>query len=174
VRREFIVAVFRSAEDLVTAVRRIRWNDFRIYDVYSPYPIHEMDEAMGVRHSRLPWVTAVAGLTGLTLAIAFQFYANVLDWSLNVGGKPDNSTLAFIPITFELTVLVGGLTTVAALFLRARLYPGNRERLPAVDVTNDKFALVIRKRESTFDVHRAKALLWESGAEHIEETEAEL
>lgn len=173
-RRQFIVAVFRSAEDLVTAVRRVRWNDFRIYDVYSPYPIHEMDEAMGVRHSRLPWVTAVAGLTGLTLAIAFQFYANVLDWSLNVGGKPDNSTLAFIPITFELTVLVGGLTTVAALFLRARLYPGRRECLPAVDITNDKFALVIRKRESTFDVHRAKALLWESGAEHIEETEAEL
>jgi ActD protein len=174
VRREFIVAVFRSAEDLVTAVRRVRWNEFRIYDVYSPYPIHEMDAAMGVRHSRLPWVTAISGLTGLILAIGFQFYANVLDWSLNVGGKPDNSTLAFIPITFELTVLVGGLTTLAALFLRARLYPGKRERLPALEVTNDKFALVIRKRESTFDVHRAKALLWESGAEHVEETEGEL
>lgn len=173
-RRQFIVAVFDSADDLLKAVRRARWNQFRIYDVYSPYPIHEMDEAMGVRHSRLPWVTAISGLAGLALAIGFQFYANVLDWSLNVGGKPDNSTLAFIPITFELTVLVGGLTTLAALFLRARLYPGKRERLPAPDVTNDKFALVIRKRDSSFDIHRAKALLWESGAEQIEETEAEL
>jgi Protein of unknown function (DUF3341) len=174
VPKQFIIATFRRSDDLLAAVRRVRWSEFRVYDVYSPYPIHDMDHAMGVRHSRLPWVTAVAGFAGLALAIGFQFYANVLDWSLNVGGKPDNSTLAFIPITFEVTVLVGGLTTVAALFLRARLYPGKRERLPAPDVTNDKFALVIRKRESTFDVHRVKALLWESGAEHIEETEAEL
>lgn len=172
--KQFIVATFRSSDDLLAAVRRVRWNQFRVYDVYSPYPIHDMDHAMGVRHSRLPWVTAIAGLSGLALAIGFQFYASVLDWSLNVGGKPDNSTLAFVPITFELTVLIGGLTTVAALFLRARLYPGKLERLPAVDVTNDKFALVIRKRDPEFDIHRAKALLWESGAEHIEETEAEL
>lgn len=172
--KQFIVARFRSPDDLVAAVRRVRWHEFRIYDVYSPYPIHDMDHAMGVRHSRLPWVTAVAGLAGLALAIGFQFYANVLDWPLNVGGKPDNSTLAFVPITFELTVLVGGLATVAALFLRARLFPGKRERLPLPDVTNDRFALVIRKREPAFDAHKAKALLWESGAEHIEEIEAEL
>lgn len=172
--KQFIVATFRRSDDLLAAVCRVRRSEFRVYDVYSPYPIHDMDHAMGVRHSRLPFVTAVAGFAGLALAIGFQFYANVLDWSLNVGGKPDNSTLAFIPIMFEVTVLVGGLTTVAALFLRARLYPGKRERLPAPDVTNDKFALVIRKRDPGFDVHRAKALLWESGAEHIEETEAEL
>jgi hypothetical protein len=122
-----------------------------------------------VRHSRLPWVTFVVGCLALALAVVFQFYTTVLDWPLNVGGKPDNSTLAFVPICFELTVLLSGLATVAALFLRAQLYPGKKELLFAEGVTNDKFALVIRQRDAGFDVHRAMRLLQESGAERITE-----
>ena len=84
---------------------------------------------MGAADAPLPWVTFVVGCCALALALTFQFYTTVLDWPLNVGGKPDNSTLAFVPICFELTVLISGLATVAALFLRARLYPGKEGAL---------------------------------------------
>jgi hypothetical protein len=114
-------------------------------------------------------VTFVVGCLALALAVVFQFYTTVLDWPLNVGGKPDNSTLAFVPICFELTVLLSGLATVVALFLRARLYPGKKELLFVEGVTNDKFALVLRQRDGGFDVHRAMRLLQESGAERITE-----
>jgi hypothetical protein len=172
--RAFLVATFSDAETLLAAVRAATSENFRVYDVFAPYPIHGLDHAMGVRRSRLPWVTFVIGALALAFALTFQFYTTVLDWPLNVGGKPDNSTLAFVPICFELTVLLSGLATVAALFLRARLYPGKKELLPAEGVTNDTFALVLRRRETGFDAHRARQLLQASGAEEISEQEVEL
>jgi hypothetical protein len=166
----FLIATFTNPEKLVHAVKAVCAEDFRVYDVYSPYPIHGMDEAMGVRHSRLPWVTFLAGLAALSFALAFQFYTNVFDWPLNVGGKPDNSTLAFVPVCFELTVLIGGLSTVAALFFRARLFPGKRERLAVKGITDDKFALVLRKG----DMQRAREILEQSGAKKVEQKETQL
>lgn len=171
---KFLVATYSDSEALLRGVRLAREKDFRIYDVYAPYPIHNLDREMGVQRSRLPRVTFVVGALALTFALTFQFYTNVLDWPLNVGGKPDNSSLAFVPICFELTVLLSGLATVAALFLRAKLYPGKKELLFAEGVTNDKFALVLRKRDAGFDIHRAIRVLQESGAERIKEEAVEL
>jgi Alternative complex III, ActD subunit len=172
--KDFLVATFSDAERLIQAVRVMRGEKFRIYDVYAPYPVHNLEEAMGIRRSRLPWVTLMLGASGLLLALLLQFYTEIFDWPLNVGGKPDNSTLAFVPISFELTVLIGGLATVAALFVRARLYPGKRESLIVEGVTNNAFALVLRKRDASFDVSRARLLLEDNGAKQIEEKAAEL
>ena len=171
---KLVVATYSDAETLLYGVRRAREENFRIYDVFAPYPIHGLDHAMGVRRSRLPWVTFIAGIVALAFALTFQFYTTVLDWPLNVGGKPDNSTLAFVPICFELTVLISGLATVAALFLRARLYPGKKELLFAEDVTNDTFALVLRRHDTGFDIHRALRTLNESGADWVREKEVDL
>jgi len=172
--KSFLVATFSNAEELLRAVRATRERDFRIYDVYAPYPIHGLDQAMGIRRTRLPWVTLIAGTCALLFAVVFQFYTTVLDWPMNVGGKPDNSALAFVPITFELTVLLGGLATVAALLFRTRMYPGKREQLIVEGVTNDSFALVLRKRDAFFNTKYACELLEECGACEIEEKEAEL
>jgi hypothetical protein len=117
----------------------------------------------------LGWVTFSAGAGAALGALLLQFYMAVLDWPLNVGGKPPNSTLAFIPITFELTILAGGLATVAALLVRARLFPGKREWLATHAVTNDRFALLLRKRDASFDTQSARQILIESGAFEIEE-----
>jgi hypothetical protein len=173
-RKSFLVATFSGPDELLHAVHTVREADFRIYDVYTPYPIHGLDDAMGIRRTRLPWITLVIGGCALLFAVCFQFYTTVLDWPLNVGGKPDNSALAFVPITFELTVLLGGLSTVAALLVRAQLYPGRREELMAEGVTNDSFALALRKRDPMFDQTLACALLKQCGACEIEEKEAEL
>ena len=173
-RSNILVATFPDVDGLLRAVRQARKEMLRVYDVYSPFPIHGLDEAMRIRYTRLPKVTLIAGLTGLAFALSLQFYANVLDWPLNVGGKPDSTTLAFIPISFELTVLLGGLTTVAAFLLRAKLFPGKQPWLPTPGVTDDKFALVLRKPAAEETHQRALALLTECGAASVTESEADL
>jgi hypothetical protein len=170
----FVVGTFSEPDLLLAAVVSLRRERFRVYDVFAPYPIHGLDEAMAIRRTRLPLVTLVAGLAGLTLAAVFQFYTNVLDWPLNVGGKPNNSTLAFIPICFELTVLFGGLATVFALLVRARLYPGKREQLATEGVTDDCFALVLRRPDNFFETRRAHELLEQLGALWVEDKEGPL
>jgi hypothetical protein len=173
-RAKVVIATFPHVDGLLKAVRQARREMLRVYDVYSPFPVHGLDEAMGIRQTRLPKITLIAGLTGLAFALSLQFYANVLDWPLNVGGKPDNTTLAFIPISFELTVLFGGLTTVAAFLLRTKLFPGKQPWLPAAGVTDDVFALVLRKPTAEETEQRALALLKDCGAASITESEAEL
>jgi hypothetical protein len=173
-RAKVLVATFPHVDDLVSAVRKARHETFRVYDVFTPFPVHGLDEAMGVRRTRLPKITLAAGLTGLCCALILQFYTNVLDWPLNVGGKPDNTTLAFIPISFELTVLFAGLVTVGSFFLRTRLYPGKRAWLVTPGVTNDVLALVLRQPSDPESDQRARALLDECGAASVIESEADL
>ena len=170
----YLVATFRDPDSLLRAVRGVRARKLAIHDVYAPYPVHNLDEAMGIRRTRLPLVTLVAGACALSFSFCFQFYAAVLDWPLNVGGKPDNSALAFLPVTFELTVLVSGLATVAALLVRARLFPGKKELLPVPGITDDKFALVLRQRAGNFDAVFASSLVESAGAEDVSEVEGKL
>jgi hypothetical protein len=160
---EFLVATFGDERGLLSAVRAVRARGLRVHDVYSPYPVHRLDEAMGIGPSRLPIVTLAGGVLGLLASLSFQFYVAVFDWRLNVGGKPDNSTLAFVPITFEMTVLAAGLATVAALLLRCRLFPAARVPVLEPLATDDLFALVLRWRHTAFDPH-VERLLYEHGA----------
>ena len=167
------MATFSDAEALMKAVPFVRSERLRVHDVYSPCPVHGLEEAMAHRRTRLPRVTLLAGLLGLGFAMAFQFYTTVLDWPLNVGGKPDNSTLAFVPVSFELTVLCAGLATVAAFLVRARLYPGRRERLIVPGVTNDVFALVLGRPDGAGEARRVRELLRECGAGQVTDAEYE-
>jgi hypothetical protein len=173
-RANILVATFPQVDDLLKAVRKARRELFRVYDVFAPFPIHGLDEAMGIRRTKLPYVTLFAGLTGLATALTLQFYTNVLDWPLDVGGKPDNSLLAFVPISFELTVLFAGLATVGAFFLRAKLYPGKKAWLVNPGITDDVFALVLRKPSDDESHQRALTLLKDCGAASVTESEADL
>lgn len=158
--------VFRRESDLLEAVRRCREGGTEVIEAYAPYPIHTLDEALGRRPSRLPWVSLAAGVGGGLSALLFQFYAAVWDWPINVGGKPANSTLAFLPITFEATVLASGVLTALAFLALARLYPGARARPPHPGVTDDLFALVVepgRERAAT------RELLERAGAFEVRE-----
>jgi Protein of unknown function (DUF3341) len=169
----FVIATFDDARGLLQAVRAARAASYRIFDAYGPHPVHGLDEAMGIRPSRLPWVTFVCGACALLFAVLLQFYTAVWDWPLDVGGKPDNSALAFVPVAFEITVLVAALSTVGAFLLRARLHPGRPERLLAEGVTEDVFALALRKKDNFFDVSRVRELLLASGARDVEVKEAD-
>ena len=165
--REFIVARFGDERRLVDAVRAVRERGLRVFDVYAPYPVHGLDEAMALRRSRLSWATFAGGCAGLVAALAFEYYASVVSWNLNVGGKPDNSTLAFIPIAFEITVLAAGLATVAAFLVRSRLRPVMRACAVDVSATDDGFVMALRCRQRAFDRNVVERLLYEHGAQTV-------
>ncbi len=134
------VAFFEDEHAVVAACADARKRGLTVDDVYSPYALHGVDEAMGLKPSRLSFVCFFAGLSGLVLMLTFEWWTSAVSWPLDVGGKPFNSLPAFIPVTFEFTVLCASLITVAALLARARLWPGSaRKALPGV--TTDRFAL---------------------------------
>lgn len=164
----YLVGFFKEEVKLLAAVRALRSASIKITDVYSPYAIHGIDEAMNLRRSRLAWVTFLGGVIALILAMYFQFYTSVIDWPIDVGGKPDNSTLAFLPVAFEITVLLGGLATVGAFFLRGRLYPWKRPRFYFPEVTDDTFALVLEHADASFDEKAAEEILLKFGALEVE------
>jgi len=141
--KKLLVGFFEAESEILSAARAARKAGYQIDDVYTPYAVHGMDEAMGLPQSRLSWVTFLAGLSGLVLMLTFEWWMTAVAWPLNVGGKPYFSLPAYIPVAFEFTVLCAGLCSVGALFLVAKLYPGKqRPQLPRV--TNDRFALAVK------------------------------
>jgi len=158
--KEWIIGSFGDEGALKRAVKRVREEGLAIHDVYAPYAVHGLDELMGLRRSRLGYVTLLGGLAGMTTAIVLQVWTAVVDWPLNVGGKPANSALAFVPITFELTVLLAGLSTAAAFLVRSKMRPP-LPFLPSPEplmpgITNDTFVLVVERgaqsEENTMDL----------------------
>ncbi len=165
-----LVAVFHDESRLLAAVRGAREQRVPILDVYTPYAIHGLDEALGLPGTRLPWVTLAGGFCGMAGAIALQVWCAVVDWPLDVGGKPAQSALAFLPITFEATILLGGLATAAAFFWRSALSPLAEPRPVAAGVTDDAMALVL-KLDGTGPDERAALheLLRAAGAGEVRE-----
>jgi hypothetical protein len=155
-----LTATFTDEGALLAAVRAARAAGVAIEDAYTPYAVHGLDEAMGLRRSRLTWVCFAAGALGASGALGFQLWTSTVDWALNVGGKPFASYPAFIPITFELTVLSAALVSAAAFLFRSRLFPG-RAAQPLPRVTDDRFALVVA------DGDEARALLRAAGASEL-------
>lgn len=166
--REFLLGLFAEEENLMAAARRLRTEGFQIHDVFTPYAVHGLDEAMGVRRSRLPIVTFVVGFTAMSLALLFQFWASAVDWNINVGGKPENSLLAFLPITFEITVLLGGLATAAAFLFRSRLFPGAKPILAEISqdrrITDHLFVIALERKDASFRDGLARRIFGETGA----------
>ncbi|MCI0406500.1 MAG: DUF3341 domain-containing protein [candidate division Zixibacteria bacterium] len=136
------VGFFDDPEELLKAGNAARARGFKNLDAFIPYPVHGINEALGIKRSWIPWVTLGAGITGGGLAFLFMSWTSAVDWPLNVGGKPYISWPAFIPITFECTVLFAGLATMFALWAACRLPQANPKVLD-LRITDDRFALVV-------------------------------
>jgi len=169
VSRRVLIGVFEREEDTVNATKACREGGYRIVDVYAPYAVHGLDQAMGLERSRLPWVCFALGVIGAALKVWFEFWTTSVDWPVNVGGKPWNSLPAFVPVTFEVMVLFAGLSTVFAFLLIARLRPGKKAVMPLGGVTDDRFALVLEETDAAFDVGKVRRMLERFRAVHIEE-----
>ena len=110
-----LMAQFESANDLVHAADAVRKAGYTRTDAYSPFPIPEIDHALGIKNSKLPFVILAGGLTGCFGGFFMQWFANTTHYPLNIGGRPMNSWPMFIPITFEMTILLSSLTAVLSL-----------------------------------------------------------
>jgi hypothetical protein len=137
-----VLGFFDSPDAVLEATAKVRDANYRYFDVFTPYPIHGLEHAQGLKRSPIPYVTFIAGLTGCLLAFLFQYWTSAIDWPINVGGKPYNSWPAFVPIMFELTVLFAGLCTVGAMFAFNGL-PNTRRKVFDPSLTSNRFAIVI-------------------------------
>jgi hypothetical protein len=167
--RRMVLGDFATEEDILGVTRAARERGLKIVDIYAPYAVHGLGEAMGLEPSRLPWVCFALGLFGAAFKVWFEFWTTARNWPLNVGGKPWDSLPAFVPVTFEVMVLLAGVSTVIAFLLVARLAPGKKGKLSCSRTTDDQFCLVIEETDAAFDVDKVRQLLHEFHAVHIEE-----
>ncbi|MCC7442991.1 MAG: DUF3341 domain-containing protein [Bdellovibrionales bacterium] len=137
-----IVGFFSDERALLQAAAKVKDAQYLSFDAFSPYPVHGLDQAMGLRRSWLPYVTFGGGLTGVTLGYLLQWWTSSQSWPVNVGGKPFNSVPAWVPVIFELTILFAGVSTVVALILGCRL-PNVKKRAFDPAITRDRFAVMI-------------------------------
>jgi hypothetical protein len=165
----FVVASFGRAEDLLQAARAVRSSGWRVRDACTPYAVHGLAEALGLKRSRLPLACLVFGLCGVALALGFQYWAYGWDWPLNVGGRPWNALPAFVPVTFEMMVLFAGLGLVLTWLIVCRLYPGKTPVPLVPQASDDRFALVVEEAGGPADPAALRQLLGDCRAVSIEE-----
>jgi hypothetical protein len=170
--KQYIIGVFGDEEPLLEAVKEIRASGTRIHEVYTPFPVHGLDELLGYKRSRLPKAAFLFGCLGFTLAITMQTWMLGIDWPMNIGGKPALAWPDFVPVSFELTVLITALGMVGTYLVACDFIPGNEAKMPDLRVTSDKFCMAI-ERDGT-NAAAVTALLNKLGAEEVHEKELEL
>src|SRR6187455_1410960 len=141
--KNFLVGIFNDEDVLLDGVTQIRKSGVKILEVYSPFPVHGLDEVLGYRRSRLPKAAFLFGLTGTSLALLMQIWMLGYDWPMIIGGKNHVSLAPFIPVTFELTVLLSALGMVATFVLVSDLKPYNWPRQFDLRSTDDKHVMAI-------------------------------
>jgi hypothetical protein len=155
--KPLFVGVFTDEDETLAAVKECREAGLAFHDVYTPFAIHGLDRAMGLPFSKVTWVTFLCGAMGTTIALSGMWYVTAWDWPLNVGGKPSFPFPAFVPIMFELTVLIGGLCTLVGMIAFCLLYPGKKAKLLHKAQTDDHFVVAL-KADDGFDEQKARAI----------------
>ncbi len=166
-----LLATFEHEDDLLAATTAARENGLTISNAFTPYAVHGLDKAMGLKPSRLTWVCFVCGMVGALGMLWFENWTASVDWALDVGGKPWNSLPSDVPVAFESAVLLAGFGSVFALLAVSRLFPGKQPRVINPRVTDDRFVLVIDETDAGFDLDAVNSLL---GQFHVLETEERL
>jgi hypothetical protein len=166
-----LLAAFENPADLLDAANRVREAGYRKWDVYTPYPVHGLERAMGLRDTHLPWITLFAGLTGCGAAILMQWWMNAKDYPLVISGKPMFSLPAFIPVAFEVTILFAALATVGGMFFLCdlpRLFHPVFRSQRFRRVTTDGFFICIEAQDDRFDLEGTSELLRSLGSTNVE------
>lgn len=169
-----LLAEFDTPAAAMHAAENVRDAGFRRWDVHTPFPVHGMDAAMGLKNSKVGWFTFVGGVTGLTTGMVMVWFMNKFDYGLVVGGKPLFSPWFAFPVSYELTILFAAFGSLIGMLVLNRL-PRLHHPLLKHDrfrqVTHDKFYLVIECDDPKFSETQTRQLLESAGSRHIETVE---
>lgn len=156
------IGVFESEELFNRAVQRIKDANIRIKEIYAPLPVHHAVRSVAGR-SKLPTLAYFLGITAVISILSFLYYAAVIDWPLNIGGKPSNAFPSFLIITIVLTILTVTILSLFAFSISAKLYPGKPVVVVDKRALDDKFIIVL-KAGGPPDVEK---ILRDNGAEEV-------
>ena len=164
-----IYAMYDDDDVLKDGAKKLVAKGVKISEVFSPFPIHGIDPIIGVKNTRLGIMAFLYGLTGLLLATIGMRFFMVVDWPMNIGGKPNfsylDNMLAFIPITFEFTVLCAAHGMAITYLLRNKTLPGMPAQNPDPRTTDDKFLMIVETKEE--NKSKIESLLRNGGATEI-------
>ncbi len=171
-----IYAMYDDDDVLKDGAKKLVAKGVKISEVFSPFPIHGIDPIIGVKQTRLGIMAFIYGITGLTLATIGMRFFMIDDWPINIGGKPNNTylenILAFIPITFEFTVLCAAHGMAITYLLRNKTLPGMKADNPDPRTTDDKFVMEVRLSEnSKYSAEELQAMLKETGIIELDQKE---
>ena len=166
-----MLAEFDTPADLMHAAEKIRDAGFRRWDVFSPYPIHGMNQAMGLKNSKVGWFAFCGGVTGYTTGMVMIWWMNAVDYPIVVGGKPMFSPHFAFPPSYELTILLAAFGSIFGMMFLNRLprlhHPLLKHKRFA-RVTHDGFFLVIETNDVKYSESETRQLLETTGSKHIE------
>ena len=169
-----VIAEFETPGDLVHAARKVYEAGYRRINGYSPYPIEELSEAIGFTHTSLPLIVFIGGVLGGIAGFGMQYWMEVIDYPLNVGGKPYNSWPAFIPITFECIVLAAAFSAVLGMLILNKLPQPYHPVFNAPNfalATRDRFFLAVEANDPKFDHGKVVSLLQSLNAMEVSDVE---
>lgn len=176
-RPALYLAEFETPDAIIKAAETVRDAGYSKWDVHTPYPLHGMDDAMGLPDSRLGWIVLACGLTGLTLAVTMIQWMNGYDYQLVIGGKPPDAYASMVPIMFELTVLLSAFGAVFGM-LGLNQIPRHHHPVFYSDrfeaCSTDKFYVSIEAEDPKFDIEKTKDLLGSLEPSHLELVEEEV
>lgn len=169
-----LLAEFENPGAIFHAAEKVRDAGFQNWDTFTPFPVHGLDKAMGLKPSKLPYVVVVLGFSGAGLAMLLQWWTQAVAQPLVISGKPFFSWQAFIPVTFELGVLFAALGAVFGIFHFCnlpRLYHPLFRSTRFERVTDDRFFIAIEAEDPKYDGETTRQFLESLGATHVEEVE---
>ena len=170
-----LIASFDTTPALYKAAQKVRDAGYRNWDCITPFPVHGLDKAMGVKRSIVPRISLVGGLTGFCTGMSLIYYTDAFDYPLVVGGKPLFSPMFAFPVSYELTILFTAFATIIGMFIVNGLPMHYHPVLKYDQIRrgmDDTFLLVIEARDPRFNSANTKALLEQAGGKNIKELEA--
>ena len=170
-----LMAEFADVTTLVKAARRAREAGFTRLDAFTPFPVHELFDALDAHDRRLPLIVLIGGIIGAIAGFGLCYWVSVIAYPLNIGGRPLNSWPSFIPVTFEVTILLASFTAVLGMIalngLPMPYHPVFNVKRFAESASQDGFFLAIETADPKFDLDKTRAFLKELGATEVNEIE---
>lgn len=165
--KNFVLGVFDDEDVLLKAIAQVRQGGVKIHEVFSPFPVHGIDDVLGYRRSRLSIAAFIFGLCGTILALTMQIGMMAVDWPMIVGGKDFLPFPSFIPVTFELTVLLAAFGMVGTFFVASDLKPWAKPRIFDIRITDDKHVVAVDLDKNNMSEDDIKKALSDAGAQEV-------